>query len=254
MVKVAPASVAGLVLACVSVTACRHAASQPVDGMQGQNPKAGLVVAPDADTALSPAPAYKLGGSKSHGKAFSPMRKTHAGTALDAAAATSGNAPAAATTAQTPANTTFAAPAAEGATSTTASFMTPNAESRPHPAAAPASAPTVSTTVALAQPGASWAAWGVPAAATVATSAALLLLVRRTRRKKDTRATGNVTVISWKDWRYPTMTASRAEFFGAELPELPRVWPVHSVRLDSWAPNTGEAPRMKPARTAATAW
>lgn len=248
LVKVAPASVAGLVLACVSVTACRHAASQPIDGTQGQNPKAGLVVEPGANTALSPAQAYKQAGAKSHGKAFSPMRKTHADAAANTAAATPGNEPAAAATAQAPVDTTFAAPVAEGAAPATASLMTANAEAHPHPAPSAESAPTVSTTVALAQPGASWAAWGVPAAATVATSAALLLLVRRrTRRKKDARATGNVTVIGWKDWRYPAMTASRAEFFGAELPELPRVWPVHSVRLDSWAPSTGDAPQMKPA-------
>ncbi|QNK03963.1 hypothetical protein [Dyella telluris] len=95
-----------------------------------------------------------------------------------------------------------------------------------------------------------WMAWGAPAAATVALTAGLLIFAqrRRHRRKAADAAQSATTLIGWKGWSYRAVAPSRAEFFGAERPELPLVWAVDRVQLDVWT--HGSTPGLKPATDA----
>lgn len=250
-VTIAPASVAGLVLACVSITACKHAASHPLNEGARQSHEASVTSVPDRGVAaLSPAPKHT--GKTAEAKPLAPMTQLRAGavTAMNTAQSPYDDAQELASTSSISGDT--AAFDTLDAYATEAGFTAPAADPDANPAGAPATdatrlPPIPDTTVPLAQPQHPWTAWGAPTAATVAISAGLLALARRrrARKSKDNDAHARTTVIGWKGWSYRPLSRSRAEFFGAEHPDLPQAWAVERVQLNDWA-GTRDT-RIKPA-------
>lgn len=258
-VTITPASIAGLVLACVSITACNHADSRPVDRDAEASHEATPPPAPrERLKAASPAAVAKATAAP-RATTTNPLRTLRAG-ALTAmrtpalASADMDDVAQASPTADVPAFATSSGLAESDvelaeASSTALTVAPRGLDGAPSSKDIPTGASAGPSAAAVARANASWVAWGAPAAATVALSAGVLAFSqRRRKRRKAAEATHTATPISWKGWTYRALAPSRAEFFGAERPELPLAWAIDRVQLNGWA--NGSAPGMKPATDA----
>jgi len=237
-VAVAPAGVAGLMLACVSIAACRQAESRPLALAPAPRHASSAVVVP----ALPSTTGVSVFGDADG----APKKGTHDALALhgvhtkyptasvdDRVAANTDSADGAMSVAASnePASSTSSTLPAESATALNAEAP---AFAPPPAAVASSHAAVLPRADALPEIMRTWAAWGVPAVAVIVVCAAVALTRRRRRRKQaDADAP---KVIGWKGWKYDDTAANaRAAFFGAEVPELPQVWPIRKVQLEERA-------------------
>lgn len=257
-VTIAPASIAGLVLACVSITACNHADSRPVDrdaqashettpspapleGLKAASPAAPKATTAPRATAAKPLRTLRAG-------ALTAMRTPALASAdMDdvAQASSAANVPAFASSSALVESDVDLAEASSAALAA----APPGRHGAPAAKDIPAGTSAGPSAAAVARANASWVAWGAPAAATVALSAGLLAFSQRRRKRRKAAETAHTaTPIGWKGWSYRALAPSRAEFFGAERPELPLAWAIDRVQLDGWT--DGNPPGMKPATDA----
>lgn len=234
-IALAPAGVAGLVLACVSIAACRQAESRPLALAPAPRHASGAFVVPALPSSTGASVFSDADGARmkgTHGAlALHGLHTKHTTASVDdrvAAQADSAEDTTSVAASDEPASSTSSSLPAESAT--TLNAEAPAFASLPA-TVAPSRAAVLPRADALPEIMRTWAAWGVPAAAVIVVCAAVALTRRRRRRKQaDADAP---KVIGWKGWKYDDTAANaRAAFFGAEVPELPQVWPIRKVQLE----------------------
>jgi len=227
-----PAGMAGIVLACMSVAACGHAASETLSALSHPG-RSATVTDAASKHAPSSRPVYSERTEVPTGRM--PVAATTVNGRQFDGRGTGGRSTLAATTANAGVHAT------EDAGATSDSFhITPPITSPPASAStamAPsqdvATSPNISDTInEKSSTTQDWHVWAPVSVVSMALLAGLIAVMRR-RARKNVKGGDAMTVIGWKGWHYPSMSAARAAFFGAEPAEHAQPWPIDRMVVNT---------------------